>query len=351
MDEVHGAPSRQGPAAATGRTEPHFRRRALLGGFLALPWIAGPDPATAQTAGAGFPNRPIRLIVPYPPGGSVDPVARLLSNKLSELWGQRLVIDNRPGASTIIGTDMVAKAPPDGYTLLLTASTHVTNSILFSDLPYDPYRDFTPIGTVYRAEFALIAHPSVPARTLPELIAYARANPGKLNYASAGPGNASHVAGEVFSRLTGVEMVHVPYRGGGPLITDLLRGEIQLYFAVPVSVLTPIRQGLLRAFATSGERRLPILPDVPTFAEAGLPGYGIRSWIGVWAPANTPEPVVSRLSADLARVVATEEVRERLESQGQSAYISTPQEMLQAMREEGEVFARIVREANIQVER
>jgi tripartite-type tricarboxylate transporter receptor subunit TctC len=343
-DEAQGAATPSRPARAGAR------RRVLLGGLLATPWISLASTAGAQSAGP-YPNRPVRLIVPYPPGGSVDPVARILSNKLSELWGQRLVIDNRPGAATVIGTDLVAKAPPDGYTLLLTASTHVTNSILFSDLPYDPFRDFTAVGTVYRAEFALIGHPSVPATNLQELIAYARANPGKLNYASAGPGNASHIAGEVFSRMTGVEMVHVPYRGGGPLITDLLRGEIQLYFAVPTSVLQPIRQGLLRAYAASGERRLAILPETPTFAEAGLPGYSIRSWIGVWAPANTPEPIVSRLSADLARVLATEDVRERLEAQGQVAYIASPQEMLQAMREEGEAFARIVREANIQVER
>jgi tripartite-type tricarboxylate transporter receptor subunit TctC len=333
--------------AARGKLGPG--RRAVLGAALAAPALGPAREALAQAS--GFPARPVRLVVPYPPGGSVDPVARMISDKLGALWGQRLVIDNRPGGATVIGTDLVAKAPNDGYTLLLTSSTHVTNSILFSDLPYDPYKDFTPVATVYRTDFALIAHPSVPARNVQELIAYAKANPGKLNYASAGPGNASHIAGELFCSMTGTRMTHVPYRGGGPLITDLLRGEIQLYFAVPLAVLVHVREGRLRALASTGEQRLPILPDVPTFTQAGLPGYDVRSWIGIWGPARMPEDIVAKLNADVGRVLAMPDVRERLESAGQAPYATTPAEMVRAMDEEGTLFARVVREANIQVER
>ncbi|PZW38887.1 tripartite-type tricarboxylate transporter receptor subunit TctC [Humitalea rosea] len=323
------------------------RIRALLAAALAFVGLGGP--AQAQPASANYPDRFVRLIVPYPPGGSVDPVARLLSEKLTERWGQRVVIDNRPGAGTIIGTEVVARAPRDGYTLLLTASTHVTNALLFSNLPYDSVRDFTPVATVYKSEFVLVAHPAVPATTLQELIAYARANPNRLNYASAGAGNASHIAGEVFSRMAGVQMTHVPYRGGGPLTTDLLRGDVQLYFAVPVAVLPPIQTGRLRALATTADTRLSILPDVPTFAEAGMPGFGIRSWIGLYAPAGTPEAIVNRISADMASILAMADVRERLESQGQIPFISAPLAMTALMEEDSERFARAIREANIQI--
>jgi len=329
-----------------GRSGPGRRG---LGAILASTLGLG-EVARAQQA-APYPSRLVRLIVPYPPGGSVDPVARLLSQKLTDLWGQRVLIDNRPGASTIIGTELVARAPKDGYTLLFTASTHVTNALLFRDLPYDYVKDFAPVSTVYKAEFALVVHPSIPATTLQDFIAYARTRPGEISYASAGAGNASHIAAEVFDRMTGVRMVHVPYRGGGPLVTDLLRGDVQLYFAVPPAVLPHIQAGRLKALATTAENRLSLLPDVPTFAEAGLPSFAIRSWIGVLAPAGTPEDIVARASTDIGRVLAMQDVREQLESQGQVPFASTPAQMAELMAQDAETFGRAIREANIVIER
>ena len=332
---------RQSPFTGAGRR--HFGAALLLG-------LAAPGTASAQEA-ASFPGRLVRLIVPYPPGGSVDPVARILSQKLTELWGQRVIIDNRPGASTIIGTEVVARAPKDGHTLLFTASTHVTNSLLFKDLPYDNVRDFSPVATVYKAEFALVANPSIPANTLQEFITYARARPNQISYASAGAGNASHIAAEVFGKMTGVQMLHVPYRGGGPLVTDLLRGDVQLYFAVPPAVLPHIQTSRLKVYATTAESRLPLLPDVPTFAEAGLPGFGIRSWIGVWAPAGTPEEIVAKASADIARILSMPDVRTQLESQGQVPFISTAPQMAALVTHDAETFGQAIREAHIEIER
>lgn len=335
------SPGRQGPFAG-----PVAGRRSLGAALLGL---AVPGGAGAQEA--GYPNRLVRLIVPYPPGGSVDPVARVLSQKLTDLWGQRVIIDNRPGASTIIGTEAVARAPKDGYTLLFTASTHVTNSLLFKDLPYDYLRDFAPVATVYKAEFVLVANPVIPANTLQEFIAYARERPNEISYASAGAGNASHIAAEVFGRMTDVRMQHVPYRGGGPLVTDLLRGDVQLYFAVPPAVQPHIHAGRLKAYATTAEARLPLLPEVPTFAEAGLPGFGIRSWIGVWAPAGTPQPAVEKASADIGHVLSMPDVRAQLEGQGQVPFISTPPQMAALIADDAESFGRAIREAHIEIER
>jgi tripartite-type tricarboxylate transporter receptor subunit TctC len=312
--------------------------------------LALPGPAHSQPASPDFPTRPVRMIVPYPPGGSVDPVARLVSQKLTEMWKQQVIVDNRPGASTIIGTEAVAKAAPDGYTLLITASTHVSNALLFSNLPYDSVKDFAPVATLYKAEFVLVENPSVPANTLKEFIALAKSKPGQISYASAGPGNANHMAGELFSRMTGVQLLHVPYKGGGPLTNDLLSGQVQLYFAVPAAVLQHIQAGKLKALATTAETRLPLMPDVPTFAEAGLPGFGMRSWIGVLAPAATPPAVVEKISADIARILAMPDVKEKLESQGQIPFTMTPAQMATMMRDDSAEFARIIKAANIKIE-
>lgn len=314
-----------------------------------LAWMAA-GWAQAQPLGTGFPSRPVRMIVPYPPGGSVDPVARLVSQKLGDLWGQQVVVDNRPGASTIIGTDAVAKAPADGYTLLLTASTHVSNALLFRNLPYDSFADFAPVSPVYKADFVLVENPGVPAATLQEFIALAKSQPGKISYASAGPGNANHMAAELFSRMTGVRMLHVPYKGGGPLITDLVGGQVQLYFAVPVSVIQLIQNGKLKALATTSESRLPLMPGVPTFDEAGLPGFGMRSWIGVLAPARTPPAIVDKISADIARVLTMPDVKEKLESQGQVPLSMNPRAFAAMMKDDLKVFDQIIKAADIRID-
>lgn len=328
------------------------RRLALSTGVLALAlgFIASTaSTAQAQPAGA-YPERPVRLVVPYPPGGSVDPVARLLGQKLNALWGQQVVIDNRPGASTIIGTDAVAKAPADGYTLLLTASTHVSNALLFPSLPYDSFKDFVPVAPVYKADFVLVGHPSVPASTLKELIQLAKSRPDQLNYGSSGAGNANHMAAELMKQMTGTQLTHVPYKGGGPLLNDLIGGQVQLYFAVPVAVIGHVQSGKLKAFATTAEGRLPLMPTVPTFTEAGLPGFGMRSWIGVFAPAQTPPAIVAKVSADIARVLAMADVKERLESQGQAPMVMNPQQFGALVRGDIDEYARIIKAANIKLE-
>jgi len=298
----------------------------------------------------GYPNHPVRMVVPYPPGGSVDPVARLVSQKLGEMWGQQVIVDNRAGASTIIGTDVVAKSSPDGYTLLLTASTHVSNGLLFHSLPYDAFKDFAPVSPLYIADFVLVENPSVPANTLQEFIDYAKARPGQVSYASAGAGNANHMAAELFSHMADIKMLHVPYKGGGPLINDLLAGQVQLYFAVPVSVIQMIHTGKLRALATTSQTRLPLMPGVPTFKEAGLPGFGMRSWIGVFAPAKTPPAVVAKLSADLAKVLAMPDVKEKMESQGQVPFWLNPTDFTAMMKSDLKVYDQIIKAADIRIE-
>ncbi len=318
----------------------------LPAALLALAMIAG-GPAQAQ---APWPGKPVRIIVPYPPGGSVDPVARMIAQKLTDMWGQQVIVDNRPGASTIIGTDALAKSPPDGYTFLITASTHVSNPLLFANLPYDSFKDFAPVATLYKADFVLVVNPSIKANSLQEFIAEAKAKPNQISYASAGAGNANHMAGELFSIMTGTKMLHVPYKGGGPLLTDLLSNQVQLYFAVPITVIPYLQSGKLKALATTSEARLPLMPGVPTFAEAGLPGFGMKSWLGVLAPAATPKEIVHKASEDIARVLAMPDVREKLQSQGQTPYISTPEQFATIMKDDMAEFARVIKAANIRID-
>jgi tripartite-type tricarboxylate transporter receptor subunit TctC len=320
-------------------------RRAALIASAALAF-ASPLFAQAQA----FPAKPVRIIVPYPPGGSVDPVARMLAQKLGDLWGQQVIVDNRPGASTIIGTDAAAKSPPDGYTLLFTASTHVSNPLLFPRLPYDSVKDFAPVTAVYLADFVLVAHPSVKGNTLQEFIADAKARPGQYSFASAGNGNANHMAGELFSMMTGVKLLHVPYKGGGPLLTDLISNQVQLYFAVPAAVIPHLQSGKLKAFATTGDARLPLMPNVPTFKEAGLPGFGMRSWLGILAPAGTPKNIVQKVSTDFHKVLAMPDVQERLQSQGQTPFITTPEQFANVMKDDTAEFARVIKAANIKID-
>ena len=323
---------------------PPFSRRTLLTSCAA---ILTPQLVRAQTA---FPNRPVRMLVPYPPGGSVDPVARLLATKLGEIWGQQVVVDNRPGGSTIIGTDALAKSPPDGYTLLLTASTHVSNSLLFNNLPYDWQKDFAPITPIYKAEFVLVMHPSVKANTLQELVTLAKSNSRQLSYGSSGNGNVNHIMAELFAQATGISLLHVPYKGAAPLLNDLLSGQVQLYFSVPVAVLQQLQTGRLKAIAVTGDTRMPLLPNVPTFGEAGLSKFGLRNWLGFFAPANTPKALVDTVAADLRRVLSMPDVAERMTSQGQTPFTSSPEQFASLMREDFAEYGRIIRAANIKID-
>jgi len=307
-----------------------------------------PAQAAAQPT---YPSKPIRLIVPFPPGGSVDPIARMIGQKLTEAWGQQVIVDNRPGSNGTIGTELLAKAPPDGHTLIhLGASTHAVNAVLMNNLPYDSIKDFVPVATVQRSNYVLVVHPALPASNLKQLVALAKARPGEINYASAGIGNMNHLAAELFNMMTGVKTHHVPYKGGGPALTDLVRGEVQMHFAVIISALPHIQSKRLKPLAIGGERRFPKLPEIPTFTEAGLTGFSLQPWQGMLAPAATPRPIVDRLSGEIGRIVALPEVQERLVSLGMEPLIATPEQFAQLLQADMTKVARIVKAANIRLE-
>jgi len=306
--------------------------------------------AGAASAQQSYPVKPIRFIVPFPPGGSTDPLARLVGQKLTEAWAQQVLVENRPGGNTIIGTDAVAKSAPDGYTILLAASTHVINSLLIRNLPYDSIKDFAPVAMLIKSEFVLILHPAVPANNLQEFIALAKSTPGKLNYATSGNGNPNHLAGEWFNMATGVKMQSVPYKGGGPAITDLIGGQVQAMFSVPVSVIPQIKAGKLKAIAVAGENRLSSLPQVPTFAEAGLPGFDPKSWQGILAPAGTPRAVIDKLAAQISKILAQRDVSEKLASQGTVPFFLGPDEFAALMQADAARFAGVIKTANIRLD-
>lgn len=311
--------------------------------------VAALGAGTFARAQADYPNRTIRILLPFPAGGSTDPIARVLAQKMAEAWGQPVIVDNRPGGNTIIGTDALAKAAPDGYTLLYTASTHVINSLLMANLPYDSVRDFQPVAALVRSEFVLVVHPSVPANDLRQFIALARSKPGGINYATSGNGNPNHLAGEYFAMLTGGRMNNVPYKGGGPAINDLLGGQVQAMFSVPTSVAGHIKAGKLRALAHTGGKPLPGLA-VPTFAQAGLPGFDIGSWNGVFVPAGTPRPIVDKLSAEIARILSMPDVVEKLAAQGQAPWYQNVEQFAALLASDRQKFGAIIKAANIKLD-
>ena len=302
--------------------------------------------ATAQQT---YPNKPIRLIIPFPPGGSNNLIARLLGQKLTESWAQPVVVDNRPGGNTVIGTEALVKSQPDGYTVLLAASSHVTTPLL-QPTPYDAIRDFAPIATIASTELVLTVHPSLPANTLQEFIALAKSKPGQLNYASAGTGNSTHLAGAFFNILTGARMQHIPYKGSGPALTDLIGGQIQLYFVSPGSALPLIQSGKIRAIAISGEARSRALPQVPTFTEAGLPGFDVKVWYGLLAPAGTPNAIVDKLSSEIVKIAAMPDVADKLRSQGLEPFYTTPAQLAALIKADTAKYAKIIKTANIKLE-
>ncbi|MFH0934632.1 MAG: tripartite tricarboxylate transporter substrate binding protein [Pseudomonadota bacterium] len=323
-----------------------YRLRIVALAFAALSLVSGL--AVAQQA---YPVKMIRFIVPFPPGGSLDPVARLVGQKLAESWGQTVIVDNRPGGNTVIGSEALVKSSPDGHTILLVGgSTHLINSLLISHLPYDSIKDFAPIATLVRSEYLLALHPSVPANNLQEFIALAKSQPGKLNYSSSGSGNLNHLAGEFFNMMAGVKLQHIPYKGGGPALIDLLSGQVQLQFNVPIGLAQHIRSGKLKAIAITGDSRAAILPLVPTFTEAGLPDFDLKSWQGVFAPAGTPKAVVDKLSSEMGRILTMPDVREKLASQGMEPYFSTPEQFATLMNAELAKFAKIIKAAGIKFE-
>ncbi len=276
-------------------------------------------------------------------------MARLISKKLGERWGQRVIVDNRPGAGTIIGTETVANSTPDGYTILLASSSLVLVPQLVATR-YDAIKDFAAVATIDKWEFLLVVIPSVPANNLKEFIAYAAARPGQLNYASPGTGGVQHLAGELLNLMAGIKMQHVPYKGAGPAMVDLLGGLVQAYFASPIVAIPHIKSGKLRGIAIGGEARSPALPQVPTYSEAGLPGYSMGSWHGIVAPAGTPKAVIDKLSGEMAKMLVTPEFKQELLRQGMDPFISTPDQMAALLVSETAKFAKVIKAANIKLE-
>ena len=306
--------------------------------------------ASAAPAADWAPKRPVRLIVPFPPGGAVDSVARIIVVGLPERLGQQVVIDNRGGANAIIGSEIVARAPPDGQTLLIVPSGHAITPSVTKKLPYDGLRDFASVGLVGNGSYVLVVGPSVPAKTIGDFVALAKAKPGQLNYASTGHGNATHLAGELFKVLAGVDVVNVYYKGGGPAMTDVMGGHVSAFFAGVSSSTPHIKAGKLRALGVTTVRRSSALPDVPTIAESGLPGYEVDGWYGLLAPAATPEAVIARLNRDLRQQVSTPETKERLLAVGIEASASTPVEFRDRIARDMKRWSEVVKKAKIPVE-
>jgi tripartite-type tricarboxylate transporter receptor subunit TctC len=300
--------------------------------------------AAAATAAQTFPNRPIRFVVPFAPGGSTDTLARTMSQKLGEGLRQQVVVDNRSGGNGNLGMEITAHAPPDGYTIVLGYIANLgIGPSLYSKLPFDPIKDFAPITQIASSPNILVVHPSVPVKTFKEFIAYAKANPKMLNFASSAVASLGHLTGELLNRTAGIDMVHVPYKGSGQAVIDLVGGQIQSMFSGMSSVMPHIKAGRLRALAVTGAQRSPAVPDIPTIAESGFPGFEADSWYGVLAPAHTPRPIVNRLHDEIVRVLAMPEVKERLNSVGFELVGSSPDEFAAYIKSEIPKWAKVVK--------
>jgi tripartite-type tricarboxylate transporter receptor subunit TctC len=299
--------------------------------------------ALAQTSS----TKPIRLVVGYAPGGPNDILARLLADKLVDRLGQSVIVENRPGADSIIATEMVARSAPDGTTLLLTTGSHTIHPSVYTKLPYDIVRDFAPIMVVAATGYILVVHPSVPVSSVKELIALAKAKPGQLSYASAGAGGPNHLGMELFKSMAGIDMVHVPYKGGAPAIADMVGGQVQVMFSAMAPALPQVKSGKLRALAVSGAKRSSAVPDLPTVTEAGLPGYEVTGWYGLMAPAGTPRSTIDRLHNELSAILKLPDVRERLMGIGVEPVGDTPEHMRDYMKAEIAKWAEVVKVSGI----
>ena len=304
----------------------------------------------AVAAAESYPSRPIRLIVPFAPGGTNDIIARLAGLKLTESWGQPVVIDNRGGAGGVIGTDIAAKSAPDGYTLLMANVNFATNPGLVKKLPYDTARDFASVSLLATSPSVLVVHPSFPARTVKDLIAVARAKPGQINYSSSGAGSTGHMAMELLKQMAGIDMAAVHYKGGGPALIDLIAGRVSPGFATILSAIPHVEGKRLHALAVSTPRRSPALQQIPTVAESGLPGYEFTGWWGIVAPARTPASIVSKLNTELSRILSQPDVRERFAREGADPATGTPQAFTVYLRSEIAKWNKVIREANIRIE-
>ena len=290
-----------------------------------------------------YPTKPVKIIVPFAAGGPADIYARVLGEKLQAALGQAFVIEDRPGGGAIVGTDAVAKSTPDGYTLLMMSNTHTVNESLFAEKPYQLMRDLVPVAPVNYSDLVMVVHPSVPAATLGEFLALARAKPGAMNYASSGPGTPYHMAGELLKAMAGVDIVHIPYKGSSGARTDILGGQVQMMFDAITTMAPNVRAGKLKALGTSGKVRSTVLPEVPTLSEAGVPGYDAVIWLGIMAPAGTPRAIVDRLNTEITRATNSPELKEAWARQGAVSMSMSPEEFGRYMREDIEKWARIVK--------
>jgi tripartite-type tricarboxylate transporter receptor subunit TctC len=306
--------------------------------------------AAAVFAQTGYPSKPVRMVVPSSAGGGTDIVARIMAPELSKRLGQQVVIDNRPGAGTMIGIEVAAKSPPDGYTLLMGLSTLAINSALYKKVPYDPQRDFAPITQAVSSASIIVVHPSVPVKTLKELIAFARARPGQINYASAGTGTYPHMTMELFLSMAKLKMVHIPYKGTAPAMIDMLAGQVATMAATVLTGMPHIRSGRLRPLGITSTARSSVAPEIPTVAEAGLPGYESVQWYGMLAPARTPRDIVNRLYTEASGVLKQPEIKARLASDGADTVGSSPDEFTRYIQSELVKWAKVAREAGIQPE-
>ena len=317
-------------------------RRAILGLLLAV--IAAP--AAAQS----WPTKPVRIVVPFGAGGPADVYARIIGNELGEALKQQFIIDNRPGAGALIGTDIAAKAAPDGYTLLMMSNTHTTNETLLANRPYVLLRDLVPVAPVNSSDLVMVVHPSIQAKTLAEFIALAKKEPGKLAYASSGPGTPYHMAGELFKSMSATDMLHVPHKGSGEARSAVMGGHVQMMFDAVTAMKGNIEAGQVRALATTGTARSSVLPDVPTASEAGVPGYEATIWLGIMAPAGTPKEIVERLNQEIARIVAKPSIKEAWARQGAVPMAMSPAEFGAFMKSDIDKWAGVIQRAGIKMQ-
>jgi tripartite-type tricarboxylate transporter receptor subunit TctC len=323
--------------------------RALAPAVLALalaPVLSWPGAALAQD----YPSRPVKIVVPFGAGGPADVYSRVLAQHLSDALKQPFVVENRPGAGSIVGTDAVAKSAPDGYTLLAMSNTHTTNESLAANKPFQLMRDFVPVAGINYSDLVMVVHPSVPAKDLKEFIAYAKANPGKLNYGSSGAATPYHMAGELFKAMSGTDLVHVPHKASGEMRSSVIGGHVQMAFDAITTMASNVKAGQVRALGTSAAQRSSVLPDVPTVAEAGVPGYESTIWLGIMAPAGTPKAIVDKLNAEIVKAVNRPDVKEAWDKQGAVPLVMTPAEFDTYLRKDIEKWAQVVKTAGLKAE-
>ncbi len=334
------------PAASRIVNRSSWRRLLCAALAAAVAGVAG-----VAAAADAFPSRPVKLVVPFPPGGPLDATGRLIAQKLTDAWGVSVVVENKPGAGGNIGADAVAKSPPDGYTIVMGAlSTHAVNPSLYAKMPYDAIRDFAPITLLATTPNVLVVNASLPVNSVKELVAYAKANPGKLSFGSGSNGSAGHLAGELFKVDTGTDIVHIPYKGGAPATQALLAGDVQFMFDNLANATPQVKAGKLRALAVTTAQRSKLAPELPTMAEAGIPGFDISTWFGLMAPAGTPKEVIAKWNADVVKILNSPEMRERMTALGAEPAPDTPAEFAAFIQAENTKYARIVKASGAKVD-